>query len=488
MINEAYWNEYYKFWDEFVKNWFEQRPNEPTDEVSQAYKRCVKGLEFDELPEPYYGTPKNGVKAVILNLNPGILRCDEHGMSLEKQKFYSCRDTYSSNGPFVRTSLIKEFSDDCNRRYSEFARKWSCLNSNYRQRNTDLCGVKWWQGTNPTRIGGKRMPWLQRIYQNNNINPEEVLALELCPYHSEGFGFNGQDRHARTKLISFIREHVIIPAATAVVESELPFAVAVGKTIAEMLDSGVGTFREEWSYDRTVNWPHDDRRRTYRLYDILDCDGRTAQIVVTWAVRNRGIPAPGRAFMGIEKQIYDMSCGTAVNRGSGRVVLKLSQTPSDSLFTQQTAVHVTTSSKSPRGKKQNYNMLWNGFYNWCRENDKRWLTESIDSTYNKNNLDPSGGGNPHLFFRVGRDDKLYLGIYSNMREMIMRECQQELDSLGNVDWSFGRDGQRMTSILISINDDWRNPNVILFRKMADLFERGIEVLSRHGFKLRNSRA
>ena len=125
-------------------------------------------------------------------------------------------------------------------------------------------------------------------------------------------------------LLSFINQHVIVPAATAVVENRLPFAVAIGKAVADVLDSGIGTFRKEWSY-QMPDWPHDGLRRTYRLYDVSAQDGSIAQIVVTWAVHNRGIPAPGPAFQGIERQIYDLAYDLAIK--NGRAVEKPNQTP-----------------------------------------------------------------------------------------------------------------------------------------------------------------
>jgi hypothetical protein len=303
MRNECYWKGYQKFWDDFVKEWFTRRHlgEDPQDEVSQAYKTCVKGLEFDELPEPYYGAPYAGstVKAVVINLNPGI------SATVEGQKFYKEKDTYCGKGPFVKKSLVKEFEVSCNERYSEFVETWSCLKSKFRVRNTDLCGVKWWQGVDPKKIGGKRLAWLSRIYQDVELKPEDVFALECCPYHSFGFSFNCRDEKSVLILQKFIKENVIIPAATAVAENKLPFAVAVGKTIADILDSVVGESSKEWSYNSPSGWSKDLPKRTYKLYEVHISNDRIVPIIVTWAVNNRGVPAPGKVFGSIEKDIYD---------------------------------------------------------------------------------------------------------------------------------------------------------------------------------------
>lgn len=294
-IGSQYWQGYYDFWDDFLRRWFESGAK-PEDEITRYYDCCVSGLNLDELPEPYLGKPHDDVDAVIINLNPGMSQVDERHNSIERQKFYSLRDRYRGNGPFVKTSLIMEFADGCNKRYSRFVNKWSCLDPKFRQRNTDLCGVKWWQGNNPKRIGGKRIPWLSRIYQTS-IVPDKVFALELCPYHSKGFSFNGCDRDAKEKLVAFITNRVIRPAATAVVESGLPFAVAVGKGVADVLEGAGVHYSNEWKLETTKN------ERTYRQYIVNADNGQRANLIVTWLRNNRGIPAPGQMFEGLEDRI-----------------------------------------------------------------------------------------------------------------------------------------------------------------------------------------
>ena len=133
------------------------------------------------------------------------------------------------------------------------------------------------------------------------IAPEEVFALELCPYHSIGFGFNNRDSKVKT-LVKFIAEQVIKPTATAVVENHLPFAVAVGKGIADILDEIVGGFDKAWSFKTPKN------ERTYRLYIVRAHNGQKARIIVTWLKNNRGIPAPGKTFVCAERQIRE-DCG-----------------------------------------------------------------------------------------------------------------------------------------------------------------------------------
>ena len=475
MTSEIYWKEYYSFWDKFVKDWFDQRPKDPTDEVSIEYQRCVQDLNFDELPIPYLGGHK--ADAVIINLNPGMSETIPYGRhkgeSAEAMQCYANIDAPNEKG-----WLIGRFRDDFDKKYSDFIREYSCLNTKHRGREPYVCGVKWWQGINLQKVGGKRIPWLRRIYQKSDLQPERVFALELCPYHSREFQFKES-----TALKAFIKKHVIVPAATAVVENQLNFAVAVGKNVADILDSGVGACRKEWSY-KMSDWPNDGCKRTYRLYDVSAQDGSIAQVVVTWAEHNRGIPAPGTAFVRVEKQIYDLAYDHASK--NGRMVEKPSPALSILPDSRQEAELKSGVSGTHGTNKQTYNMLWCGFCNWCKKNAKSWCTMNLTPNYDSNSLDPAGRGNPHLFFRVSKDKdsyQLYLGIYSNMRKEIKRKCQTGLEQLGEVDWSYGHEGQGTTSILIPVNGDWRNPGDDLYAEMANLFERVGNTLRACGFRI-----
>jgi len=337
-VLSQYWQWYYDFWDKFVKDWFEQCPNKPSDEVSQAYKGCVGALNFDELPEPYYGTPEKGVKAVIINLNPGMSQTDERKESLEEEKFYSSKDTYKGKGPHVKRSLITEFADSCNKQYSKFVQKWSCLDPKYRHPKPDLCGVEWWQGTSQLKVGG-RVEWLGRIYNKDldvqtspsgvkdSIHPLEVFALELCPYHSKSFNLDDEMAFSfdgeKMNVLPFVVEHVLQPALHAVVENPpLPFAVAIGKTFAILLEKigSEGKFgiaakleKEWWDESEDVEdwyWPKTkikntgEYRRKYRKYCLFvlrDMNGLLARFLVCAAPGSNH--TPGKDFKKIEQKL-----------------------------------------------------------------------------------------------------------------------------------------------------------------------------------------
>ena len=331
MIDQDYWREYERFWDEFVLDWFKEmqsRSNSRTEcrnpygdekHISRVFAKLISDLNFDELPEPYLGSPTKIKRfdAVLINLNPGASAHDENANSLDVTKLYSNFGTDAGR-------LINEFMNSQSRvgmhTYSQFISQvgqyggWSSLNPRLRGVVPEVCGVKWWQGNNPKRIGGKRIPWLRRIYQTN-VEPEKIFALELCPYHSVGFGLNNRDGIAKKTLWDFIAERVIKPAATAVVESNLPFALAVGKGVADILDNVGADFVKEWSYKTPiVGWPENSSgeliMRTYRRYVVEAHNGQKADIIVTWLKNNRGIPAPGKEFDGVERLIRN-DCGTS---------------------------------------------------------------------------------------------------------------------------------------------------------------------------------
>ena len=150
-IDKDYWEEYYKFWDDFVVEWFNQRKQgfkTPQDEDSQAFYKAVDGLDFDELPNPYFGDPKNGVDAVIINLNPGGSEKDKDKKSTDATQCYSNLKKTDEHGNCIGW-LMKKFVDDAECSYKWFVGNddenvnWSQLNPDRRWHRPEVCGVKW---------------------------------------------------------------------------------------------------------------------------------------------------------------------------------------------------------------------------------------------------------------------------------------------------------------------------------------------------------
>ena len=145
------------------------------------------------------------------------------------------------------------------------------------------------------------MKWVRQIYGKDQLCPSRIFAPEICPFHSKSFPTNGFQ-----ELTSFISEHVIVPTVMAVVENNLPFAVAIGKAYAKVLTKLGAHMKKEWSYKSPIEgWPSTGFwKRTYQLYSINVPNCRSVYIIVTWA-RAYGLPAPEEAFRSIEKQILE---------------------------------------------------------------------------------------------------------------------------------------------------------------------------------------
>ena len=304
--DKAYWDKYYKFWDEFVGFWFRSMKSDKNI-AEQAAMQFGKAscINLDELPEPYYGKPHEDVDAVFINLNPGM----STGYKLESTKFFSKLAAPSPEG-----RLLKEFARLGS--YRKYADEWSCLDPELRKCKDEheVCGVKWWQDLAPKPIGG-RMSWVRRIYNKADMCPSRVFALELCPFHSKQWEFDFADDK---NLKDFICEHVIEPAVTATIENDLPFAIAIGASVRDVL-SYVGAVEEDeskkWScnskhHKRKLNdeklsttWPHPKGKhivRNYRLYRVHGGKG-TARILVTWAAG--GNTCPQADFYNLEQHI-----------------------------------------------------------------------------------------------------------------------------------------------------------------------------------------
>ena len=311
---KAYWTEYYSFWNDQIKAWFEGRMNNRNSVLENLYGQHVGNLVFDELPEPYYGFPHKGIKAVALHHNPGISREFQRD---ECQKYFSHIDDN-------RGWLIRKFRDKCNCSYQKFVEKYSCFIPKYRSSlpevdgrvENEICGVRWWQGLVEDAVGNE-VKWLGQIYgmelnpdgepDEMRLHPLEVFVLELCPFHSEDFN---PKRNFFSSMKSFIMKRVFEPVIRAVIENDLPFAVARGSKFKKLFEAIGLQCEKEWSHAGNVmGWPKhlfgrkkgENVNRTYRLYRIKDEGGTCARILLTWY--SGAYNPPADKFEEVERQI-----------------------------------------------------------------------------------------------------------------------------------------------------------------------------------------
>ena len=249
---------FYGPWDEFVKAWWSAKAH-PTDSLTKGFEKG-RHLDLGELPEPYLGSPQ-GAKAVIINYNPGMSTANED------TKFYA---TYNRSG-----ALITEFADKYGKSYHRFVKDWSALNSVLDKHCPAVPGVKWWKG---------RFKWIERFMKHfpckvadgSGIRREDVFALEICPYHSKGW----QGRLEDQSVIDHVKKLVIIPAACAALENDLPCVICVGNKIGEVLrDQFRLRLLNKWEegLDEQGNsisdWPGGKLCPVKRKYELLEMDG-----------------------------------------------------------------------------------------------------------------------------------------------------------------------------------------------------------------------
>lgn len=82
------------------------------------------------------------------------------------------------------------------------------------------------------------MRWINQFYGqfgHGPILPENVFALELCPYHSKYAPSNVLEHPVRglstKRYLKFVREYVCKPAVIAACENDVPCIVCVGKEV-----------------------------------------------------------------------------------------------------------------------------------------------------------------------------------------------------------------------------------------------------------------
>lgn len=510
MINKKYWdNDYYGFWNWFVKQWYDQRSGKGSIEeyrkIEEAYTQSVAErsnaeLRLDELPTPYLGNPRDGVDAVIINLNPGLSDIIRFGKFIGEN---GDATQFFSNVDKPIGWLMREFRDNAEKDYSKFVGidssiNWSCLNPDLLEYSEWVCGVDWWQGysddkielkSRPPRKKDQRLPWLSRIY-GKKILPERVFALELCPYHSKGFQLKIKNREYKAALAKFISMHVIKPAAKAMVENGLTFAVAVGAPNAYILKQIGARLIKTWRVIMGKDKNGKDNYRVYERYAVNADDGKEVDIVVTWQRINQGVPAPGRQFAEVEKQIF---YATREQLDGKTVEIDLK---SNSQYEKQQPKKIKSVKKPHAGTPKNTlaHQFWNAFKEWCKENDKTWCSGAVNSgTY----YNPNGTtGKMHIFLKLGKrsiasfkdlEAFVAIGICCHKGEaqrQAIGQYQNEFSVLGELqDWTYAKsnDGDKQKNIYFVRKADWNDPNrwPQMFAQMAEDFEAVYKVLRTH---------
>lgn len=271
--------DYIDYYNEFIKEWDKDPEACIQENIYTNY--YIGGIKLDSgkdksktklvaeaLPEPYLGNPYN-CSAVFINLNPGgAMDC------LQKR----------GTGKFITEgNAVKN--------YYEFAKDFPYSKKN--KYDTNNGGVLFWN---------KRKDWINRllsIVKSEKFESErEPFALELCPWHSNGFGgFKSND-----EFKSYIKEYVFDFAEKVIDNSELGFAISVGKSVKLLLQE-LGVKAIEIKNEELVPLKKDNRpiRREYCYFELSN--GK--KLLNTWAPGGNKPPSPAWTYFE-EQLIFDL--------------------------------------------------------------------------------------------------------------------------------------------------------------------------------------
>ncbi len=234
---KAYWNSYVQKWAKDPEKHFRHDEN--------VFKK-ISNIKFDPfaLPEPYFGDPEHN-SVVILNYNPGPVM-----------------DVYQH---YKRGKFITEAKADQD--YYEFAKAFP-----YLKKYKNNPGGKWWN---------TRRQWINRLSihapweQHDKIIKYAPFAMEICPWHSDGFKLTPKQINS---LADYITQNVLEPAEAISKSSLLPYIISVGKDY-QVLFQELG-FRQEFAtgpddYSQyNIEYPRKaDGKRVTRFYSIWRSPG-----------------------------------------------------------------------------------------------------------------------------------------------------------------------------------------------------------------------
>ena len=292
------WKHYVSYWDNLIQEWID---NPLRLAHSNHWKHYNFTLEdINELPEPYYCgiSLDSELDAIIVNLNPGTSAINEWVK-------YHC---FLDNPNAFISNAVKQ-----NRSYQFINKNFNPLISSTLDA---VPGKQWWEDN--------RWRWLDRFYpfgdrkSPNGYQPKNVLALELCPWHSKSFSFWSQLKSIPGDIENHLRSFFIDPLSDAINRSRLvgglskiPYGLCFSKTVFDLL-TGHFLFKVIHKWDSstptlTVCWPNNKTtgkrvNRTYALIEGPDSIGRLFRLLCLW-YNNIGVSSPSALFQAIEDYI-----------------------------------------------------------------------------------------------------------------------------------------------------------------------------------------
>lgn len=289
--SSEFWKDYFSYWEKVIRDWCDVRGKFDSEHENIF---DVQRLDPKEIPEPYICKvdscfQRSKVRAIMINLNPGA------SSGFECTKCF-CRYEDDPKCGELLCKLIKE----CGTSYIEWISRYGCLLNEYSDGwAARIPGVKWWQGNARQGDRGGRLRWLDQFYGrfgDRSVMPEDVFALELCPYHSKcaptGMFTRYKKGIDKERFLEFEWQRVFKPAVVAACEDGVPCIACVGKDVIKVLEDCLGDdvdlirhFDSTEESTRSV-WPPTARNepvnRHYVLYEFRSRGGaRWADICQT---------------------------------------------------------------------------------------------------------------------------------------------------------------------------------------------------------------
>lgn len=225
--------EFINYWQNFIQEWlkFAKQQNENLKEFIETKDEFIKyGSIYKSVPnyfpEPYLGNPNNisnnRIHAVFINLNPGGAGSSQS--YYEKGGYIKDLDTNGNNYLGTLNSWTEKF-------YSE-------IKVSDKKKITAYGTLNWW---NKYRAG-----WINSFLKpptvNYEIGIENILGLELSPWHSRKFTDIGNIDY------KFVMENVVDKAVLFSKQINNPFLRIENYSIVLTCGSGFKSFfkNETW--------------------------------------------------------------------------------------------------------------------------------------------------------------------------------------------------------------------------------------------------
>ena len=285
------------YYDCFITDW---QNNSTFMNNSDPYLRqCSPGSGlltqkwFDTMPEPFYGDADDNL-VVTINLNPGY--SDNNHVVLGRSKMSS----FLSNG------------------YSYYAKPFPYIIG----KSPNPSGNIWWQSRHKSLL-----IFVEQI--NPDIKNGKSLPLpfdiELCPWHSPRWNVANVTIDDNV-INSHIKPYVLDYAFYALQNSRVPYIIAVGKGIYDVLvkSKSLGfNIVKQWDQNSGITgWPQNKANKNIeRSFSLLHKDGIC--VLCTWARPKNNLPS--KAFYPIIQQFLQITItiGVVINNNYVQVVAQM---------------------------------------------------------------------------------------------------------------------------------------------------------------------